>query len=104
MAIKSTGAVASRTAGADQGIRGIGAGTARRRATLLSTGAAEPLTPGIGSYWRWVFSGIWLVYLIQPVIGLFHHGGALWIAGGLVIVVTFCAIYLPLLMYHEDRP
>jgi two-component system sensor histidine kinase DesK len=51
-----------------------------------------------------VFSGVWLVYLIQPVIDLFHHGGALWIAGGLVIVVTFCAIYLPLLMYHEDRP
>jgi two-component system sensor histidine kinase DesK len=104
MAIKSTGTDASSTAGADHGIRGIGAGTARRRAILLGTGAAEPLTPGTGSYWRWVFSGIWLVYLIQPVIGLFHHGGALWIAGGLVIVATFCAIYLPLLMYHEDRP
>jgi len=104
MAIKSTGTDASRTAEADQGIRGIGVGTARRRATLLSTGAAEPLTPGTGSSWRWVFSGVWLVYLIQPVIDLFHHGGALWIAGGLVIVVAFCAIYMPLLMYHEDRP
>jgi two-component system, NarL family, sensor histidine kinase DesK len=104
MATRSTEAATSRTAEAGQGIRGIGAGTARRRATLLSTGAAEPYTPGTGSSWRWVFSGVWLVYLIQPVIDLFHHGGALWIAGGLVIVVAFCAIYMPLLMYHEDRP
>jgi two-component system sensor histidine kinase DesK len=107
MAIKSTGATASRTASgtadAGHGIRGIRAGTARRRASLLSTGAKLP-TPGTGSSWRWVFSGVWLVYLISPVIDLFHHGGALWIAGGLVIVVAFCAIYMPLLMYHEDRP
>jgi two-component system, NarL family, sensor histidine kinase DesK len=112
MAIKSTGTSASktasktanRTAETGQGIRGIRAGTARRRATLLSTGAAKLPTPGTGSSWRWVFSGVWLVYLIGPVIDLFHHGGALWIAGGLVIVVAFCAIYMPLLMYHEDRP
>lgn len=83
---------------------GIRAGTARRRSALLSTTTFEPRTPGTGSQWRWLFSGVWLVYLIQPVIDLFHHGGALWIAGGLVIVVAFCAIYMPLLMYHEDRP
>jgi len=104
MAIKSTETAASATAETDRGIRGIGAGTARRRATLLNTGAAEPYTPGSGSRWRWLFSGVWLVYLIQPVSDLFHHGGALWIAGGLVLVVAFCAIYMPLLMYHEDRP
>ncbi len=63
-----------------------------------------PGTPGTGSNWRWLFSGIWLIYLIQPVIDLFHHGGALWIAGGLVITVAFCVIYLPTLMYHDDRP
>jgi two-component system, NarL family, sensor histidine kinase DesK len=102
MATRSTEAATGRTVETGQGIR---AGTARRRATLLSTAtAAEPYTPGTGSSWRWLFSGVWLIYLISPVIDLFHHGGALWIAGGLVIVVAFCAIYMPLLMYHEDRP
>ena len=104
MAIRSTGTAASRTADPGQGIRGIGAGTARRRANLLNTTNAQPYTPGTGSQWRWLFSGVWLIYLIQPVIDLFHHGGALWIAGGLAITAAFCVIYLPLLMYHEDRP
>jgi two-component system sensor histidine kinase DesK len=97
MAIRSTG-----TAEAGQG---IGAGAARRRAALLSTApAAEPYMPGTGSHWRWFFSGVWLVYMISPVAALFRHGGALWIAGGVVIVVAFCVIYLPVLMYHDDRP
>ena len=104
MAIRSTGTAASRTADPGQGIRGIGAGTARRRANLLNNTTAQPYTPGTGSHWRWFFSGVWLIYLIQPVIDLFHHGGALWIAGGLAITAAFCVIYLPLLMYHEDRP
>ena len=114
MAIKSTGTAASRSAegtsaegtsaGAGRGLQGLRAGTARRRADLLDAAAVEPGTPGTGNIWRWLFSGVWLIYLISPVIDLFHHGGALWIAGGLVIVVAFCAIYMPLLMYHEDRP
>jgi two-component system, NarL family, sensor histidine kinase DesK len=106
MAMRSTEAAANKTAarstaGAGQGVR---AATQRRRAILLATGAVEPGTPGTGTQWRWLFSGVWLIYLIQPVTDLFHHGGALWIAGGLVIVVAFCAIYMPLLMYHDDRP
>ena len=84
--------------------RRIGAGTARRRAALLSTATLEPSTPGTGSHWRWFFSGVWLIYMVQPVADLFHHQGALRIAGGVVIVVAFCVIYLPVLMYHEDRP
>ncbi len=104
MAIKSTGTATGRTTGGGQGIRGVQAATARRRASLLSTATLEPDTPGTGSHWRWLFSGVWLIYLISPVIDLFHHGGVLWIAGGLVIVVAFCVIYMPLLMYHEDRP
>jgi two-component system sensor histidine kinase DesK len=104
MATRSTEAATSRTVDTGHGIRGIRAGTARRRATLLSAASTEPSTPGTGNAWRWLFSGVWLIYLISPVIDLFHHGGALWIAGGLVIVVAFCLIYLPLLMYHEDQP
>jgi two-component system sensor histidine kinase DesK len=107
MATSSTETTASTTAETSRGIRGIRgvrAGTARRRADLLTSTATEPYTPGTGSAWRWLFSGIWLIYLIQPVIDLFHHGGALWIAGGLAITIAFCLIYLPVLMYHEDRP
>jgi two-component system, NarL family, sensor histidine kinase DesK len=44
---------------------------------------------------RHVFTGIWLVYLIAPVANLFHgHRSPLWIAGGLVIVLTFCFTYV----------
>jgi len=119
MAIKSTGTAAStsaegtsaegasaegRSAEGDRGLRGLRAATVRRRADLLDAADVEPGTPGTGNAWRWLFSGVWLIYLISPVIDLFHHGGVLWIAGGLVIVAAFCAIYMPLLMYHEERP
>jgi two-component system, NarL family, sensor histidine kinase DesK len=121
MAIRSTGTAATGTAatgtaatgtaatgtaatGTAEAAKGIGAGTARRRATLLSTGAGQSYTPGTGSQWRWFFSGVWLIYLIQPAADLFHHGGALWIAGGVLILVAFCVIYMPVLMYHDDRP
>jgi len=61
--------------------------------------------PGTGSPWRWFFSGIWLAYLIGPVADLFqHHHSAAWIAGGILITVAFCAIYLPTLMFCESRP
>src|SRR5215472_2658579 len=61
--------------------------------------------PGTGSPWRWFFSGVWLAYLIQPVADLFHHHHSVaWIAGGILITVAFCAIYLPTLMFCESRP
>ena len=44
---------------------------------------------------RHVFTGVWLLYLISPVTDLFNgHRSPLWIAGGLVIVVTFCVTYV----------
>jgi two-component system, NarL family, sensor histidine kinase DesK len=55
--------------------------------------------PGSRSWMRWFFSAIWLVYLIQPISGLFSgHHGALWIAGGLAIVTVFCVVYVGLCM------
>jgi two-component system, NarL family, sensor histidine kinase DesK len=58
--------------------------------------------PGTGSPMRWFFSGIWLVYLIQPVSALFgHRHGVAWIAGGLAITVAFCVIYMLVLMHSE---
>ena len=52
-------------------------------------------TPGTGGSMRWFFAGIWLVYLINPVAGLFgHHHGVLWIAGALAITIAFSVIYV----------
>jgi two-component system, NarL family, sensor histidine kinase DesK len=101
MAMRSTEA-------ADRGTRPAGwAGAAELRelgrATSPSGSRFPPGTPGTGSNWRWLFSGVWLIYLIQPVADLFKHGGALWIAGGLVIVVAFCVVYMSVLMYHDDE-
>jgi two-component system sensor histidine kinase DesK len=54
---------------------------------------------------RWFFSGIWLVYLIQPVSALFgHHHGVAWIAGGLAITVAFCVTYMLVLMRSDTQP
>jgi two-component system, NarL family, sensor histidine kinase DesK len=67
--------------------------------------AREQGIPGAGSRWRWFFSGIWLAYLIQPVSELFHsHHDAAWIAGGLLLAAAFCALYMPVLMYVDERP
>ena len=53
--------------------------------------------PGSGSPMRWVFSSIWLVYLIQPIYSLIqNHRDPLYIAGGVAVIVAFCAIYVPI--------
>jgi len=44
-----------------------------------------------------VFTGVWLLYLIGPVVDLFTgHYSALYTWGGLAIIVVFSAIYLTL--------
>jgi two-component system, NarL family, sensor histidine kinase DesK len=76
---------------------------AQRREPGLFPG--ERFTPGTGSPWRWFFSAVWLVYLIQPVSGLFgHHHGVAWIAGGLAVTAGFCLIYVPVLLFSDTRP
>ncbi len=78
------------------------------RAGLISNGFGlrrRPGVPGTGNPWRWFFSAIWLVYLIQPVGDLFgHHHGVLWIAGGLAIAIAFCALYVPTVANSGGRP
>jgi two-component system sensor histidine kinase DesK len=65
---------------------------------IMSDGLRARLTPGTGGPLRWLFSGIWLVYLVAPVSGLFgHRHGAGWIAGGLAIAVAFGVVYVPTL-------
>jgi two-component system sensor histidine kinase DesK len=61
--------------------------------------------PGTGSQWRWFFSAVWLVYLIQPVGYLFgHHHSVPWIAGGLTIAIVFCVLYVPTVANSVGRP
>jgi two-component system sensor histidine kinase DesK len=76
---------------------------ARPDAPMLFAGRFRH-TPGTGGPLRWFFSGIWLVYLAAPVSGLFgHHHGALWIAGGLALTLAFAGVYLPILMFSDQR-
>ena len=76
-----------------------------RKPGLVTGGLGQYHVPGTGSPMRWFFSGVWLVYLIQPVGDLFgHHHGVAWIAGGLAITVAFCVIYMLVLMYSDTWP
>jgi two-component system sensor histidine kinase DesK len=60
--------------------------------------------PGTGSPWRWFFSAIWLIYLIQPLSTLFGHGhGVLWTAGGLALVAAFGVLYIWTLLVAVNR-
>jgi two-component system, NarL family, sensor histidine kinase DesK len=98
MAVKETG-----QAGRARGTAARQPGPERPRTALLMSGLGY--VPGTGSWWRWAFAGIWLVYLIQPLSGLFGHGhGALWIAGGLAITIAFCLLYVPILVNSGGRP
>ena len=89
--------------------RDVALGAEWPRPTLLTRGLTDRHVPGTGGPLRWLFSSIWLVYLIEPVKDLFglhhhHHHGWLWIAGGLVITVTFCVIYVPVIVDVDKRP
>ncbi len=96
MAIRSTESTEAASSGTDLQWRKPG---------LVTGGLGQYHVPGTGSPMRWFFSGVWLVYLIQPVGDLFgHHHGAAWIAGGLAIAVAFCVTYMLVLMYSDRWP
>jgi two-component system sensor histidine kinase DesK len=100
MATRSTEAVANEACQPGQ----VGGTSQDWTGSGLLTGARIRHVPGTGSPWRWFFSGIWLVYLIQPVAQLFHHHDVVWIVGGLVITLAFCGLYLSVLMFSDTRP
>ncbi len=55
---------------------------------------AGELTRG-ARLWRVSLTAVWLVYLIEPVSGLFgHHHDALYIGGGLAIIAAFCVVFV----------
>jgi two-component system, NarL family, sensor histidine kinase DesK len=54
--------------------------------------------------WRVSLTAVWLIYLIQPVSGLFHHHhDALYVGGGLAIVAAFCVIFVALVANWHRR-
>ncbi len=68
-------------------------------------GSGGTPNPGSGGPMRWFFSGVWLVYLIQPVSQLFgHQHTALWITGGLAITVIFCVVYVGVIGAWDSNP
>ena len=45
--------------------------------------------------WRVSLTAVWLVYLIEPVSGLFgHHHDQLYIVGGIAIIAAFCVVFV----------
>ncbi len=105
MAIRSTNAVRNEAGLPDQQDQASQTGEDETEPGLLTSVLSDRHVPGSGSSrWRYFFSGVWLAYLIQPVSDLFQHGGAAWIAGGIIVTIAFCAIYLPTLFLCETRP
>jgi two-component system, NarL family, sensor histidine kinase DesK len=106
MAMRSTDAATAQTSPVQAGTAqaGTGQGATDWTEQAVYAEASEQGVPGAGSPWRWFFSGVWLIYLIQPVAELFKSHDAAWIAGGVVITLAFCVIYLPVLMFSDTRP
>ena len=100
MATRSTEAVPNEAGQPDQ----VGGTSQDWTGSGLLAGSRVRHVPGTGGPWRWFFSGVWLVYLIQPVAQLFHSHDVVWIAGGLLITLAFCGIYMPVLMFSDTRP
>ncbi len=61
----------------------------------------------LGITLRYFFSGIWLIYLIQPVADLFdakHPHSTLYQAGAVALVVAFCVLYVFLIAtWYQNR-
>ena len=73
------------------------------RPAMVGTGLGLRV-PGTGSPWRWFFSAIWLVYLVQPISALFGHGhSVLYIVGGLAIAIIFAVVYVQTLFRAASR-
>jgi two-component system sensor histidine kinase DesK len=76
-----------------------------RRQGLAFLGVRGRPAPGAGGPMRWFFSGVWLIYLIQPVSRLFGQGhSAAWTAGGLAIAAAFCVIYVGVIGAWDSNP
>jgi two-component system sensor histidine kinase DesK len=72
---------------------------------LVYSGLTGKTVVGQSLRWRLLFSGIWLLYLIQPISDMFtDHRGAWWIAGAFILVAVFSALYILLICSWAGRP
>ena len=54
---------------------------------------------------RYLITGIWFVYFINPVANLFgHHRTVLWIAGGVALAAAFCGTFLVAVSCWQQQP
>jgi two-component system sensor histidine kinase DesK len=99
----------------DEAVTSTGASTKARREPrarvpiggtgLVYSGVTGKPAIGQSVRWRLLFSGIWLLYLIQPISKMFSdHRGAWWIAGAFILVAVFSALYIVLICSWASRP
>ena len=80
--------------------------------TVTETPDQSLLTTGLGSlrprgwrYLRLLFSGIWLVYLAQPLSTLSGHGHAVgWQAVAVAVTIAFCVAFVTVVTQWDERP
>jgi two-component system sensor histidine kinase DesK len=80
----------------------------RRPRGLAPTGVTGRFGPSPNGkhhrFWRGLFSGIWLIYLIQPLSTLFHHHyGVAYIAAATALALVFCVYYVWLIASWDGR-
>jgi two-component system sensor histidine kinase DesK len=55
--------------------------------------------------WRILFPGVWLLYLIPMVAGAFgHRHNAAYLAGAIILVVVFAAVYIAMVGWWDRWP
>ena len=76
----------------------------------LTGGRSRGLFPGSGAQtrsaraWRNLFVGVWLIYLIQPLVSAFQgRHGALYLAGVVATIAAFCLAYMLVMLIWEPR-
>ncbi len=76
----------------------VSSGTARQplaRATgEPDHGGVAPALTGVGRARPAVFAGIWLVYLVRPVVDALHGGRGTWGAVGVVALLAFAGLFV----------
>lgn len=73
---------------------------------MTAAGQATP-TPTTSPWerWAWVFAGIWLVFLVYPVIEMFQATGSVVVTAiGLAFIAAFAVVYLAGYGWLADRP
>src|SRR5215472_4483035 len=72
--------------------------------SLLTTGLG-PVRPRGWRYLRLLFSGIWLVYLAQPLSTLSGHGHSVgWQAVAVAVTIAFCVAFVTVVTQWDQRP